>query len=130
MRGFGRFVVRPENLPYKPNAEAQLYFEVRNLGNPQAGNDFVTCFQAVVEVRDAYGKLVEQIDPIDPRRRVPVVRFEKRLPTQSPLHDFHVLYVFSAPAAPGVYTVTVELRDSTGQRAVKCQPVRFDVAGP
>jgi hypothetical protein len=130
VKGFGRFVPHPGNSPYRPNAQAQLYLEVRNLGSPPAGDEFVTHVHATVEVRDAYGKLVEQIDPDDWRRRVPVVKFEKRLASHSPLHDFHVLYVFSAPPAPGVYTVTVELRDASGRRTVKTAPAQFCVAGP
>lgn len=128
--GFGRFVPWPENAPYRPNAQAQLYLEVKNLGSQAAGDGFVTHVHAAVEVRDAHGKLVEQIDPDDWRRRVPVVKFEKRLPSRSPLHDFHVLYLFSVPPAPGVYTVTVELRDTAGHRVVKTQPAQFCVAGP
>jgi hypothetical protein len=128
--GFGRFVPWPDNHPYRPNAQAQLYLEVRNLGSQVTNDGFLTHVHATVEVRDSYGKLVEQIDPEDYRRRVSVVKFEKRLGSLSPLHDFHVLYVFSAPPAPGVYTVTVELRDPTGRRTVKTQPIRFDVAGP
>jgi hypothetical protein len=128
--GFGRFVPWPDNHPYRPNAQAQLYLEVRNLGSQVTSDGFLTHVHATVEVRDSYGKLVEQIDPEDYRRRVSVVKFEKRLGSLSPLHDFHVLYVFSVPPAPGVYTVTVELRDPTGRRTVKTQPIRFDVAGP
>lgn len=128
--GFGRFVPWPENQPYRPNAEAQLYLEVRNLGSEPTADGFITQVHAAVEIRDAYGKLVEQIDPSDWRRRVPVVHFEKRLGSRSPLHDFHVLYIFSAPATPGVYTITVELRDSSGRRRVKTPPAQFCVAGP
>src|SRR5262249_54867481 len=128
--GFGRFVPWPDNQPYRPHAQAQLYLEVRNLGSQVANDGFVTHVHAAVEVRDAHGKLVEQIDPEDYRRRIPVVRFEKRLGSSSPLHDFHVLYVFSVPPAPGVYTVTVELRDATGRRTVQTQPAQFCVAGP
>lgn len=128
--GFGRYVPWPDNQPYRPNAQAQLYLEVRNLSSQPAAEGYVTHVHAAVEVRDAYGKLVEQIDPDDWRRRVPVVKFEKRLGSRSPLHDFHVLYLFSVPPAPGVYTVTVELRDSGGRRTVKTQPVQFCVAGP
>ena len=128
--GFGRFVPWPDNQPYKPNAQAQLYLEVRNLGSEPTNDGFMTQVHATVEVRDAYEKLVPQIDPDDWRRRVPVVSFEKRLASRSPLHDFHVLYIFSVPATAGVYTVRVELRDSTGRRRVKTPPVTFCVAGP
>ncbi len=127
--GFGRFAARPEANPYRPNERVQLYLELRNLGNQPTGDGFLTHVHAAVEIRDANDKVVAQIDP-DDHRRVPVVKFEKRLVTRSPLHDFHVLYIFAAPPAPGVYTVTVQLSDPTGRRTVKSQPAEFRVAGP
>jgi hypothetical protein len=126
--GFGRFVPRPPGATYRPNGRAQFYLEVRNLTSEPAGDEFLTYVHATVEVRDAHKELVEQIDPDDYRRRVRVVRYERRLPSRSPLHDFHILYIFSAPPAPGVYTITIELRDPTGRRAVKTAPVEFCVA--
>jgi hypothetical protein len=128
--GFGRFAPRPPNTPYHPHERVQLYLEVRNLTSEPAGDEFHTQVHATVEVRDAHQRLIEQIDPDEPRHRVPVVRFAKRLTSRSPLHDFHVLYIFSAPPAPGVYTIAIELRDPTGNRVVKTAPVEFCVAGP
>ncbi len=128
--GFGRFTPWPDNQPYRPHGQVQFYLEVRNLGSQVVGTGFETRVHAAVEIRDAHGKLVEQVDKDDYRRRVPVVRFEKELPSSSPLHDFHVLYIFSAPPAPGVYTIAVELRDPVSRRTVKTQPAQFCVAGP
>src|SRR5262249_49584971 len=124
VEGFGRYVPQPANEPYKPNTRAQFYLEVKNIGSRPSGTEFITHIHAIVEIRDAYGKLVEQIASDDPRRRVPVVRFDKRLVSHSPLHDFHVLYIFSAPPAPGVYTIAVELRDAATGRTVKTQPAQ------
>ncbi|HEY1192273.1 MAG TPA: hypothetical protein VGE74_31905 [Gemmata sp.] len=126
--GFGRFVQRPIANPYRPNERVQLYLELRNLGNQVTADGFLTRVHAAVEVRDAEDKLVAQID--DDHRRVPVVKFEKRLVTRSPLQDLHILYIFSAPPAPGVYTVTVQLSDASGRRTVRSQPAEFRVAGP
>jgi hypothetical protein len=128
--GFGRFVPWPNNQPYKPNAQAKLYLEVRNLGSQMTGDGFVTYVHAAVEVLDSHDRPVEQIDPDNWRRRVPVVRYEKSLGSHSPLHDFHVVYEFSVPSAPGVYTIAFELRDATGRRTVKTPPAQFCVAGP
>ena len=50
--------------------------------------------------------------------------------TRGPIHDFHLLYPLAVPPAPGVYTVTIEVRDDTGRRAARSEAVRFDVAGP
>jgi hypothetical protein len=60
---------------------------------------------------------------------VPVVRFDRRLVTHTPLHDFHVLYSFTTPRTPGVYTITIELRDAATGRTVKSAPLQFYVAG-
>jgi hypothetical protein len=128
--GFGRFDPRPAGNPYRPNERIQFYLEVRNLTSEPAGDGYLTHVHAAVEVRDAKEQLVDQIDTVDYKRRVPVVRFEKQLPSRSPLHDFHVLYVFSAPPTPGVYTITIELRDPSGRRVVKTAPAEFRVAGP
>jgi hypothetical protein len=127
--GFGRFTPRPEANPYRPHERVQLYLELRNLGNQTTPEGFLTHVHAAVEIRDANDKVVAQVDP-DDHRRVPVVKFEKRLVTRSPLHDFHVLYIFAAPPAPGVYTVTVQLTDPAGGRTVKAAPAEFRVAGP
>ena len=81
-------------------------------------------------MRNAKNGLVEQIDADNWPRRVPVVHYDRRLVSHTPLHDFHVLYIFSAPATAGVYTITVELRDAATGRMVKTQPVQFCVAGP
>ena len=40
------------------------------------------------------------------------------------------MYPLPVPGNPGVYTVTVEVRDPAGRRVVRSEPVRFDVAGP
>lgn len=131
VRGFGRYTPWTDTDPYRPHEIAQLYLELRNLVSVPANDSYVTAVNALVEVRDANNRLVEQIDPDDPRgaRRVSVVKFERKLTSRSPLHDFHVLYYFSAPPVPGVYTITVELRDAAGRRTTKTQPIQFCVAG-
>lgn len=133
--GFGRYDPWPAGQPYRPGDLAQLYVEVRNLvshplASPTPGGDtHLTHVRAAVEVRDAHGALVEQLD--SDRRRVSVVRFEKKVFSRGPVDDFYVYYAFPVPPAPGVYTVTVELRDPAGRRTAKTAPIRFDVAaGP
>ena len=132
--GFGRYEPLPAGHTYRPNDQAQLYLEVRNLVRQPAtgpgGETHLTYVRAAVEIRDAHGRPVEQPDRGNGGRRVPVVRFEERKYTRGAVEDFHILYGFVVPPAPGVYTVTVELRDPAGRRSVKTEPVRFDVAGP
>jgi hypothetical protein len=132
--GFARYDPWPENQPYRPNDQAQLYLEVRNLVSQVVagphGETHLTHVRVAVEIRDARGRLVEQADPEDWRRRVPVARFERKQFSRGPVEDFHIFYTFAVPSAPGVYSVTVELRDPAGRRTVRTEPVRFDVAGP
>jgi hypothetical protein len=40
-----------------------------------------------------------------------------------------VLYSFTTPRTPGVYTITIELRDAATGRTVKSAPLQFYVAG-
>lgn len=132
--GFGRFDPWPGAQPYKPNDLAVLYVEVRNIGSEPAagphGEGYLSRAAVSLEVRDATGKLVEQTDPADWRRRVPVARFEHADHTRSPLHDYSRTYRISVPSQPGVYTVTVEVRDPAGNRTARSQPAEFRVAGP
>ena len=132
--GFGRYNPWPQGQPYHPNDQAQLYLEVRNLRSQAAtgpqGETHLTHALAAVEIRDAHGRLVEQPDPEDWRRRVPVVRFEKKLFSRGPLHDFHILYPFAVPGTPGVYTVTVEVRDPSGRRVARRRAGRVPRDGP
>jgi hypothetical protein len=132
--GFGRFEPWPEGQPYRPNDLAVLYVEMRNLGSePVSGpsGESYLCRAAVcLEVRDATGKLIEQTDPSDWRRRVAIARFEHADHTRSPLHDYYRTYRISVPAQPGVYTVTVEVKDPSGKRVARSQPAEFRVASP
>jgi hypothetical protein len=131
--GFGRYDPWPEGQPYHPNDQAQLYLEVENLVSQPAagphGETHVTHAKVAVEIKDAHGVLVKQADPEDWRRRVEVAKFEKKLPSRGPVRDFHVLYPFAVPTAPGVYTVSVEVRDPTGRKA-RSAPKEFRVTGP
>ncbi|MBA4186769.1 MAG: hypothetical protein C0467_02000 [Planctomycetaceae bacterium] len=131
--GFGRYEPWPEGQPYHPNDQAQLYLEVRNLlSQPTTGphgESHLTHAKAAIEIKDAHGVLVKQPDPDDWRRRVDVARFEKKLFSRGSIHDFHILYPFPVPTTPGVYTVTVEIRDPSGRR-VKSKPTEFRVTGP
>jgi len=131
--GFSRYELWPEGQPYHPNDQAQLYLEVRNLLSAPTtgprGETHLTHARAAVEIKDAHGVLVKQPDPEDWRRRVDVVKFEKKLFSRGPIHDFHVLYAFPVPTTPGVYSVTVEIRDPTGRR-VSSEKKEFRVTGP
>jgi hypothetical protein len=131
---FGRYDPWPEAQPYRPNDMAILYVEISHIGSePAAGPDgegYVSRAIVSLEVRDAAGRLIEQTDPTDWRRRVTVARFEHTDHTRSPLRDYSRTYRISVPSQPGVYTVSVEVRDPTGSRTARSQPAEFRVAGP
>ncbi len=131
---FGRYDPWPEVQPYRPNDLAILYVEIRHVGSEPAkgpdGEGFVSRAVVSLEVRDAAGRLIEQTDPTDWRRRVTVARFDHTDYTRSPLRDYSRTYRISVPSQPGVYTVTVEVRDPAGNRTARSQPAEFRVAGP
>jgi hypothetical protein len=120
---FGVYEPLPGGHRYSPGHLAQVYLEVRNLTSQPArgprGETHLTRAQVRVEVLDAYGK-----------RAAEAVGYARELFTRGPVHDFHILHTFPVPTAPGVYTVTVEVRDPAGGRTARTAPVRFDVAGP
>jgi hypothetical protein len=132
--GFGRYDPWPEAQPYRPNDLAVLYVEMRNVGSEPIhgpnGEGYLSRAAVSLEVRDAAGRLVEQTDPADWRRRVPVARFEHTDHTRSALRDYSRTYRISVPSQAGVYTVTVVVTDPAANRTARSQPVRFDVGGP
>ncbi|HEX4613294.1 MAG TPA: hypothetical protein VH092_34220 [Urbifossiella sp.] len=132
--GFGRYDPWPEAQPYRPNDLAVLYVEVRNMGSTPspgpAGEGYLSRAVVSLEVRDAKMNIVEQTDPADYRLRVPVARFEHADHTRSPLRDYSRTYRIKIPPQPGVYTVTVEVRDPATGRSARSQPAEFRVAGP
>jgi hypothetical protein len=81
-----------------------------------------------VEIRDAYGKLIDQLT--SEGHHVSVVQAEKKLFTRTPIREFHILYQFQVPSAPGVYTISINIQDPVGRRSVKTEPIEFTVAGP
>lgn len=131
--GFGQYEPWVEGQPYKPNDLARLYIELRNVGsepNPgPSGESYLSRATVSLEVRDAKNNLVDQTDPKDYRRRVPIARYDHADYTRSMPHDYFRTYRFPVPTQPGVYTVTVEVKDATGRMA-RSQPVEFRVAGP
>jgi hypothetical protein len=131
---FGRFDAWPAGQTYRPNDQAFMYLEVRNLVSQPAsgprGETHLTYVRGAVEISDSRGNPVSQPDPNDWRQRTQVVRFEEKRYTYGPIEEFHVVCAFAAPPTPGVYYVTVELRDPAGRRTVKTTPLRVDVAGP
>lgn len=132
--GFGRYDPWPDAVPYRPRDIAELYVEIRHVSSAPAagpsGEGFVTRLVSTLEIRDANGKLIEQTDPDDTRRTVPVARFDRTDHSRTPPRDYFLKYRFPVPSAPGVYTVVVEVKDPTGNRAVRSKPARFDVTGP
>lgn len=134
IEGYGRYKPSSVNKPYAPKEGATLYLEVRNLvcqpfAGPE-GQTYLTMAHVRAEVKDVYGNSVDLPHPKEYRRKVKVVQYDEKRYSRSPLHDFHMIFVFPVPANPGVYTVQLELSDAAGKRSVKTPPVEFRVAGP
>lgn len=134
VNGFGRYEPWPAGQPFQPSDLAELYLEIRHLrseavtGTPSS-DGFVTRLVSSLEIRDAAGRLVDQTDPADWRRRVPMARFERTDFSRSPVHDYFLKYRFPVPAVPGTYSVTIEVRDAASSRTARSQPLEFRV-GP
>ncbi len=130
---FANYQPWPKGKSYKPNDKAWLYLEVRNLVSQPTGprgETFLTHGRATVEIRDAHEKLVDQPSIEDPRRLTPVVQYDKKWFTRTPVHDLYILYGFPVPRTPGVYTISYKIQDPTTRRVVKTDPIEFTVAGP
>jgi hypothetical protein len=135
VNGYGQYDTWPKGQPYISNYHdrAWLYVEVRNLLSQPAvgphGESYLTHARVTVEVRDAHKKLVDQPSIEEPRRLVPVVQYERKVFTRTPVHDFYILYGLPVPSAPGVYTVSMKIEDPHGRRVVNTEPIEFTVAG-
>jgi hypothetical protein len=132
--GYGRYEPRPKGKSYLTTDQAELYVQVGNLSSQPAvgthGETYLIHARMTVEIRDAHEKLVDQPSIGDPRRLVPVIQYEKNIPSRSPIHDYHNYYQFPVPPTPGVYTVTMKIQDLLTPRFVKTAPIEFTVAGP
>lgn len=131
--GFGRYEPWPEGQAFQPNDLTELYLEIRHLrSEPQASGEsslrYSTRLVSSLEIRDAAGRLVDQTDPTDWRRRVPIARFERSDVSRSRVRDFFLKYRFPVPSTPGTYSVTVEVRDLSTGRSARSQPLEFRVA--
>jgi hypothetical protein len=131
--GFGRYNPWPRGQPHRTSQKANLYIEVQNLvSQPVAdskGEAYITRASATAEIRDSSGRLIDQ--PVAGGKLVGVVETEKKLFTRTPVHDFYMLYEFPVPSEPGVYTVTITVKDPVNGRVVKTDPaVEVRVTGP
>jgi hypothetical protein len=132
--GYGRFDLWPDARPYRPNDPALLYVEVRNVTSTPStgpgGETYLSRAMVSLEVRDSKMNVVEIVDPADWRRRVTAARFVHEERTRSAVRDYYQPYRFLVPSQPGVYTVTVEVKDPIGGRSARSQPTEFRVTGP
>lgn len=127
--GFGRYEPWPEARPYRPGDVAQLYVEVRHLAGAPVKDGFRVRADVSLQVRDAGGRPVEQIDPGDRHRRVTVINWPHDDVFRSPPRDYHLPFRLVMPATPGVYTITVEVREPGTGRSARSQPTEFRIAG-
>jgi len=132
VHGFGRYDPWPMEQAFSASDLAELYLEIRHLRceattATTGGEGFVTRLVSSLEIRDAAGRLVDQTDPADWRRRVPMARFERTDSSRSPVRDYFLKYRFPVPSTPGTYTVTIEVRDVASSRIARSQALEFRV---
>jgi hypothetical protein len=124
--GFGKYDPQPKGKPFKARELAPLYVEVRNLVSQPSvgpnGETFLLHARITVEVRDANGKLVDQPSIEDRRRLIPVIQYDRKVFTRTPIHDFYILYGIPVPTTPGVYKVSLKVQDPINGRVVKTDP--------
>lgn len=107
-----------------------LYVEVGNVPclpatRQQDGADgFQVRLECEMRVADEFGRVVEIVDPASGVPG-PASKSSKSDFFRSPVHDYFLAAKFQAPARPGAYTVTFEVRDPrTGQSVSKPIPFR------
>jgi hypothetical protein len=123
---FGRYDPWPDGHAFRPGSLAGLYVEVRNVpsvpaSTPTDGPGFVTELVCTLQIRDRAGTPVPLVvvDPNNKKKLVPMLYTTKRDFTRSAVRDYYVAFWFPAPPQPGAYTVSFEVRDPAGQRAVE-----------
>ncbi|OWK41063.1 hypothetical protein [Fimbriiglobus ruber] len=128
-RNFGRYEPLPDQYTFKPGTLAELYVEVKNVpseptSTPTDGDGYVTTLVCKLRLHDETGGVVELTDRN--RKPVPVLQDTKRDFTRSPIRDYFLLFRFPVPAAPGKYSVALEVLDPASGRAVS-KPMMFRV---
>ena len=131
VKGFGKFLPVRDRNDLRRGETFLLYVEVENVPcEPVTRSDgadgFQTQLEVSMQVTDDLGKVIEIIDH---KTGQPVAKSTslKTEFSRSPVRDYYVVARVQAPARPGVYTVTIELRDPKSGTVVS-RPVPFRVS--
>jgi hypothetical protein len=121
VRGYGKYDPLPDRVAFHPGQMYILYFEVGNVPNEpdgRAGADgYSTRLACTVQVKDDAGRPVELTDQ-GKKTPEPLLQKDKVDFSRSPVRDYYAVFWFYAPAKPGTYSVTFEVRDPATARAV------------
>lgn len=123
VKNYGRYDPWPDRHAFAPGSLAGLYVEVGNVpsvpaSTPSDGPGFITELVCTLQVRDAAGTPIPLVDR-KTRKPVPMLYDTKRDFTHSAIRDYFVVFWFPVPPRPGAYTVSFEVRDPAGHRAVE-----------
>lgn len=130
VKGFGKFTPVRDRNDLRRGETYPLYVEVGNVPcEPTTRSDGADGFQTLIEVSmqvtDDLGKVIEIIDARTGQPGPKGTSLKTEF-SRSPVRDYYVVALVQAPARPGGYTVTIELRDpKTG--TVVSRPVPFRV---
>lgn len=130
VKGFGKFTPVRDRNDLRRGETYPLYVEVGNVPcEPTTRSDGADGFQTLIEVSmqvtDDLGKVIEIIDART-QQPGPKSTSLKTEFSRSPVRDYYVVALVQAPARPGAYTVTIELRDPKSGTVVS-RPVPFRV---
>lgn len=121
VRGYGKYDPLPDRVPFHAGEMYILYLEVGNVPNePDARGGavgFTTRLSCTVQVKDEAGRTVELADQ-GKKAPEPLLQKDKVDFSRSPVRDYYAVFWFYAPAKPGTYSVTFEVRDPATSRSV------------
>ncbi len=130
VKGYGKFLPVRDRNDLRRGEMYPLYVEVGNVPcEPTTRSDGADGFQTLIEVSmqvtDDLGKVIEIIDPRTGQPGPKSTSLKTEF-SHSPVRDYYVVAQMQAPARPGAYTVTIELRDPKSGTVVS-RPVPFRV---
>jgi hypothetical protein len=130
VKGYGKFLPARDRNDLRRGELYPLYVEVGNVPcepvtRADGADGFQTLLEVSMQVTDDLGRVIEIIDDKTGQPGPKSTSLKTEF-TRSPVRDYYVVAQMQAPARPGAYTVTIELRDPKSGTVVS-RPVPFRV---